>query len=547
MIDVKEPDSPGWWLLRCHRKLSARLPHLEKLHQYRIGDPPLKRSTETERRAFQEFRKTGRLNMADLLVSSLTERMTTRVIRTAAPRTGTAKAGDPDAMAVFKANQLQVELPDVLDNMLGLADAYMAVGVDPEVEGTPTAADIRITAEDPRQVVTIHDPVQQSKVRAAAKFFHDPDEEMDYAYLHLPGRVFVAKRPRKAAAKSLTRFSPTAWSWDESRGGEVGQALPAGLDDVVGIVRFRNRKGVAEFEPHLDVLDRINHGILQRMVIVTMQAFRQRALSGDLPRTYPEDWPVEAQRGQVIDYDDIFVSSPDALWLLPGDAKVWESAQADIQGVLSAVQDDLKQLAAASRRPFWIFAPDNQSATGSEKADDGLVFAVQDREMRAGAALAQVISIALRFMGKPPAQSAVENISVDWMPTERYGLQAKATAAQAAKAADMSDQWILEHVWQADPEQVDIEMQAKANDQLAAAMLVNGVTDMPASADTPQEAAVDPARAKAQAEAMGILIRAGVRPEDAATRVGLVGVQFTGAVPVSLRMPESEATNLEEK
>lgn len=542
MIDVKTPESPGWWLLRCHRKLYDRLPRLERLHRYRIGDPPLKRSTETERRAFQEFRKTGRLNMADLLVSSLTERMAVRAIRTAA-QAGNTQAGDEDAMAIFKANQLQVELPDVLDNMLGLADAYMAVGVDPDVKGVPTAKQIRVTAEDPRQVVTIHDPVQQSKLRAAAKFFHDPDEQMDYAYLHLPGRVFVAKRPRKAAAKSLTRFSPTAWSWDEERGGEEGQALPAGLEDVVGIVRFRNRRGVSEFELHLDVLDRINHGILQRMVIVTMQAFRQRALSGDLPRTYPEDWPVEAQRGQVIDYDEIFVSSPDALWLLPGDTNVWESAQADIQGVLSAVQDDLKHLAAATRRPFWIFAPDNQSASGAEHANDGLVFATEDREMRAGAALEQVISIALRFMGKPPEQSAVENVSVDWMPSERYGLQTKATAAQAAKAAGMSARWILENVWQADPDQVAIEEQAKADDQLAAAMLVNGVTD--ATADQPTQ--VDSAQAKAQADALGVLIRAGVAPEDAAARVGMTGVRFTGAVPVSLRVPESEATSLEKK
>lgn len=51
---------------------------------------------------------------------------------------------------------------------------------------------------------------------------------------------------------------------------------------------------------------------------------------------------------------------------------------------------------------------------------------------------------------------------------------------------------------------------------------------------------------KAKADAMGVLIRAGVKPEVAAAQVGLSGVEFTGAVPVSLRLPESDAAGLEQ-
>lgn len=49
---------------------------------------------------------------------------------------------------------------------------------------------------------------------------------------------------------------------------------------------------------------------------------------------------------------------------------------------------------------------------------------------------------------------------------------------------------------------------------------------------------------KSRADAMGVLIRAGVDPEDAAEKVGL-DVDFTGAVPTSLRLPEAEAGRLE--
>lgn len=48
-------------------------------------------------------------------------------------------------------------------------------------------------------------------------------------------------------------------------------------------------------------------------------------------------------------------------------------------------------------------------------------------------------------------------------------------------------------------------------------------------------------------DALGLAVRAGVDPEDAAGRLGLQGIKFTGAVPVSLRQPESESTRLEER
>jgi len=50
-----------------------------------------------------------------------------------------------------------------------------------------------------------------------------------------------------------------------------------------------------------------------------------------------------------------------------------------------------------------------------------------------------------------------------------------------------------------------------------------------------------------QADALGVLIRAGVDPAEAARRVGLAGLAFTGAVPVSLRLPESDAAQLEQQ
>ncbi|MBT1166730.1 hypothetical protein [Bifidobacterium simiarum] len=44
-----------------------------------------------------------------------------------------------------------------------------------------------------------------------------------------------------------------------------------------------------------------------------------------------------------------------------------------------------------------------------------------------------------------------------------------------------------------------------------------------------------PDELKGRFDALGVAIRAGVEPEDAAERLGLTGIRFTGMVPVNLK------------
>lgn len=65
--------------------------------------------------------------------------------------------------------------------------------------------------------------------------------------------------------------------------------------------------------------------------------------------------------------------------------------------------------------------------------------------------------------------------------------------------------------------------------------------------DSAPESSENATLIKAQFDALGGAIRAGVDPEDAATRVGLPGIRFTGAIPVALRPPKDDAQQLEDK
>ena len=70
----------------------------------------------------------------------------------------------------------------------------------------------------------------------------------------------------------------------------------------------------------------------------------------------------------------------------------------------------------------------------------------------------------------------------------------------------------------------------------------------PAAAAPPQTASGDdPTALKAKFDALGTAIRAGVDPADAAARLGLAGIKFTGATPVALRLPKDDADQLEER
>lgn len=51
---------------------------------------------------------------------------------------------------------------------------------------------------------------------------------------------------------------------------------------------------------------------------------------------------------------------------------------------------------------------------------------------------------------------------------------------------------------------------------------------------------------KAKFDALGVAIRSGVSPESAAALLGLGDIKFTGAMPVTLRLPEAEAAGLED-
>lgn len=450
-IDVETNDSPGWWLKKCHKKLEDRSKVITPLYQRYEGDAPMPASMASAPDTARRFYRTSRTNFADLLVKAVKYRL--KVARLQTSRDD-GEIGDVEAWKTWRAAGMLVEGPDIVRNLIVAGDGYAIVADD---NGKPAA-----TSEDPRQVVTIHDPVRQSRIRAGAKFFHDDDLDMDYAYLYRPGRVWVATNPRKA--RSAVRFGPT-WNWSEDHGGAEGQPLPEGFESDVTIVRYRNDEGVGDFARHLDILDRVDHLILQGMVVVTLQAFKQRAI-----QVAPKDMPdTDPETGETINYDEVLAADPGALWKLPETAKMWESGAVDVTPITTMISKEVERISAVTFTPLSMFTPEgaNQSATGASLVREGMTFKIEDKQERIGEAHARTASLIFRMAGGELGSIAdPESIRVGWAPAERWTLGERGDAAVKAKASDVPWRTRMLEIWQFSPEQVARMETERTNDLL---------------------------------------------------------------------------------
>lgn len=434
----KDPkrDSPDWWFKilaarlvdrkvgrlngkkwdRTLLKTSGIRPGLDLLDAYRRGEPPLQNVASEWQPHVREFMRVNRLHLADLLVATSANRMQLRDFRTAA---AADEVGDVEARNIMRANGMKVKAREIHTDMLALGDAYTIT--TPPADGEQYAL---ITAESPLQVITAHDSAT-GKILAGLKLFRDEWDADDIGYLYLPGEI---RRAVKSGRTTITdrgfQFSKN-WEWDDQYG-----ATKNGVQKVEGnripIARFQNRDGVGEFEHHLGTLDRINDKIANEWWLGKLQAHRQGAVKG-LP-------DKDDQTGEDIDYTDVFIRDPAALWRVPDGVEFWESNPANLEGLSSSIQKDFERLAAAVQVPLPAVTPDaaDGSAEGASLMREEHVFKVEDRLDRADGGWAQTMSHAFAFSGDE-ARAEIAQLEALWGPIERFSLQQKASAASQLK------------------------------------------------------------------------------------------------------------------
>jgi hypothetical protein len=263
-------------------------------------------------------------------------------------------------------------------------------------------------------------------------------------------------------------------------GGWTPLDVTDGLVPWVSMVPFFNSGGVSEFEQHEDILARIDYGILQRLVVMAMQAYRQRATKGELPE--------HDEAGNSIDYGELLKPGPGALWQLPEGVDLWESQASDPTPLLAAVKDDIRDLSAVTRTPLTTLIPDgaNQSADGATFAREGLLFKTGNRIEHAKAGWSQVLAQALAVHA---GAGELPDVDVDFRPAAHLSLSERADAA--TKAMDLPWRKRMEFIWGFDGDEIDRMETQRSQDAL-----VLGLSQAPAAPGLPPAPAPVPAPAE---------------------------------------------------
>lgn len=456
-IDIKTPPpsglaqetGAGWWMHRLARKLydAKRAKRLDDLDARWRGEPPLPEGASSWRPAFRAFQKQSRLNLAALLVESCRNRMTPRGVRTSADGDTT---GDSEAWRIWQRAYMPLVEPEVHRLMLRFGESFALTSpVDPDTK-VPV-----VTAEDPRYVVSEQDPLQPWRTVAGLKIYRDSISGEDVALLYRPGRLDVAVRPFDRPDLLVEDPRPSRFSADWEWSAERSKILPPGM---MPLVRFENHEGVAEFERHVDLLDRINAEILRLMVITQLQAFRQRGMQG---------LPMKGDDGKDIDWTGMFEADPGSLWAIPPDVEVWESQTVDITPILVGVRDALRQLAAVTATTMTTLDPsgENQSAEGAANSKEGQTFKVLDRITLATPRWSTVMRNNFLWMAEAAADEAareealrradLDGISLIWDKPDKPSLSERASAATQAAAAGVPWRTIMIEIMDFSPDQVD--------------------------------------------------------------------------------------------
>jgi hypothetical protein len=471
---IQSPGSPEWWLNHLLLKFNSRdhtydlqssiwdqgwrqpqyfrtrRERLNLLWSYFIGRPPLPRIGEKARETFRDVLRTARANYAAKAIQPIVDRMDLLGVRTGVTD---GVEGDEVAKRIMDYSNFASGLKDALEFTFSMSESYLMVV--PAAPDSPDRTPL-ITAQDPRTCIGEQDPENPNQLRAGLKLGYDIVSNKVTARLFLDRKMFTASCVG-SDMWALASYGAASFDWD---GDPVDLPELAGVDASVPMIQLLNARCMGEFEPHLDVLDRITDGIMNRLKIVAYQGAKQRAIIGDLEDDSEEgDSPAEE-----IDWDEVFEAAPDALWRVPAGTTFWESNPADITGILAAVRDDVKEFAAMTDTPLHLITPDaaNQSAEGASLMREGLVFKVKDRRARMNPRLVLLFKMAFAFAGE---SDRTKNIELLWGPVESFSLTEQSNAVAQTRGV-LSRKRQLQDIMEMTPDQIEQNEQELQQDRI---------------------------------------------------------------------------------
>lgn len=428
-VDLDTVGSEGWWLNRLTQRLGQRFSRYQQLDNYYRGEHRLPEGDQRCSSIYKHFQHMAMTNYMPMVSDAVRERLCVTGFNAGSKA---PKSASDVAWQAWQANHLDALSNRLHSASLVLSDAYAIVGP------TPAGADYPlVTVEDPRQVITESNPANELDVRAGLKTWCDPVEQYRYAVLYLPDAIHYYRSQDVTLSVVNQQIYPTSGlmgfiqpgsfaSWEEY---EDPVANPIGEVPVVRFVSdpMITAEGWGEFERVMNIQDRFNFLTLNMMVVVTVQAFRQRWVKGIAIE--------DPETGEKLDLSQ-FMPGADLLWAVEdSDVTFGEFDEVDLTPFITAIERTEAEIVKLAGLPPHYVMGDlvNASADALAAAEARLVSKTEDRQLEYGESWERVERLMFSYMGKkswikPDAQ-------VLWKDAQRSSIITLTTAgAQAAQA-----------------------------------------------------------------------------------------------------------------
>lgn len=357
--------SPLDWLMRLGPEIIQRIPDVHFWERYYRGDQDLPSGPSQHKAAYLRFQTLARTNLCGLCVDSRVHRM--RVIGWGDGKSG----GSNDAVwKLWQATKLDSRQFAVYRRAFYQSVSYVIISPHPTKPNTP-----RVSIEGPRNVTVAVDPAEPTVRLAALRLWHDPYRKRWLATVWVPGARHhyesYGEFPNEHAGQ--VGWKPQDW---------VVRAEPARSPLSIPVVPFANgdegEEPRAAFSAGVDVQNRLNLTVLNRLTAERYAAFRQKWLMNYTPEEDPETGlPVPP-----------FNPGADQVWTVPppepGEAepRIGDFAQTETSGILQAVSADIRSFAAVTLTPvYYLPGGDliNISADAISALDAGHVQSIKER------------------------------------------------------------------------------------------------------------------------------------------------------------------------
>lgn len=411
--------TPLQWLTRLGRKLQDRTPQLDLWDRYYDGDHDLPVGPSQHLETFRRFQRKARTNLCALPVDSVVDRLHATGITDGSPE------GNNDATLFgwWQANRMDARQSTLYRYALKHGESYLIVGKHPTLDRP------RWTIESARSVIVETDPAEPLARLAAMRVWYDTVKETWYATLWTPGWRFLYQTvhpyPTTAGAAPLwPAWGNDAWARINSYPSTVG----------VPVIPFTNGDelagGAAEFAPGMDVQDRLNLTVLNRLTAERYSAFRQRfAVNLDLD--------VDPVTGEAV---NPYKAGSTELWVAGSpeapsgpEVRFGDFAQTDTAQMLRAVEADIKAFMAVTTTPVYYFGDlTNVGADTINAIDAGHMSKCQQRIATFSEAYEEAFAVSGQVMRTDVDLDAAEltwERPENWNPTQVADLISKRVGA----------------------------------------------------------------------------------------------------------------------